>query len=570
MANYTQDGTYTLPNGTDFYATVDPGLQFVVFNLDSSVPSTFGIISNIGSNVTIHSMSAVPTVVNMNTNGGEITLGAGLAGAGTGLLTLNTTIDGGGTVVVPGNLVDAFGEGTVLFGSGGGTEMLGTAGAQYDLSSARIFSGYNLSDDVIDDQSLAFSQFNNYVIGGINVNGQQSITFNAGSASTLSLTVFGANLTPGFYSSTGTGPLLLTQDKSGGTDIAPNVVCYVRGTRIAAPQGESAVEALRVGDLVDASIGPHGERTAQPVKWLGYRRIDLTTHPRPEMVAPIRVSNGALAEKVPHRDLLLSPDHAVLVDGKLISARQLVNGTTIRQEKDWRSVDYFHVELEGHAILLAEGLPAESYLNTGNRAFFANADDPLVLHPDLTDETGYPTREASSCAPFVWDEASVQPVWQLLADRAAALGQAVPERATTTDIGLHILADGRVIKPTAARTWSSSFVLPKGATEVRVVSRASTPTDTRPWLEDRRRLGVYVERIVLRYAGDVQEVPLDHPGLSQGWWDVERNGLSMRRWTDGAAVLPLPAFDGPAILEIWFSSGGMIYLSNAEQDRIAA
>jgi hypothetical protein len=60
---------------------------------------------------------------------------------------------------------------------------------------------------------------------------------------------------------------------------------------------------------------------------------------------------------MPHTDLLVSPDHGVFVDGKLICARQLINGTTIRQEEDYTSVEYFHVELESHAILLAEGLP---------------------------------------------------------------------------------------------------------------------------------------------------------------------------------------------------------------------
>ena len=135
---------------------------------------------------------------------------------------------------------------------------------------------------------------------------------------------------------------------------------------------------------------------------------------------------------------MVSPDHAIFVDGMLICARQLVNGTTIRQEKGRTSVDYYHVELVQHAILLAEGLPTESYLDTGNRGFFSNSGAPLVLHPDLTDETDYPTREANSCAPFVSDEASVQPVWQRLADRAAAIGRAGSPRATTTDAGLHL------------------------------------------------------------------------------------------------------------------------------------
>ena len=202
--------------------------------------------------------------------------------------------------------------------------------------------------------------------------------------------------------------------------------------------GERPIESLRAG-MTCPHPGRWRTEVAQPVKWVGHRRIDLTSHPRPETVAPIRIQRGAFADNMPHRDLLVSPDHAIFVDGMLICARQLVNGTTIRQERDWTAVDYYHVELDEHAILLAEGLPAESYLDTGNRGFFANSGAPLVLHPDLTDETDYPTREAGSCAPFVWDEASVQPVWQRLADRAAAIGRPVPQRVTTTDAGAAVL-----------------------------------------------------------------------------------------------------------------------------------
>ena len=215
-----------------------------------------------------------------------------------------------------------------------------------------------------------------------------------------------------------------------GTDTI-EAVCYARGTMIRTPDGELPVEKLRPGKQVITLVD--GEEIPQTVTWLGHRRISLAAHPRPETVAPIRIQRDAFADGMPHRDLLVSPDHAIFVDGKLICARQLVNGTTIRQELDWTAVDYYHVELDQHAILLAEGLPAESYIDTGNSGFFANSDAPLVLHPDLTDETDYPTREAGSCAPFVWDEASVQPVWQRLADRAAAIGRPVPQRVTTTD-----------------------------------------------------------------------------------------------------------------------------------------
>jgi Hint domain len=287
-------------------------------------------------------------------------------------------------------------------------------------------------------------------------------------------------------------------------------------------------------------------------------------------VAPVRIQRDAFADNMPHTDLLVSPDHGVFVDGKLICARQLINGTTIRQEEDYTSVEYFHVELESHAILLAEGLPAESYLNTGNQGFFANSGQPLVLHPDLTDETAYPTRETASCAPFVWDEGNVRPVWQRLADRAAALGQPAPKLETATDTDLHIVAKGRAVQPLYSENGLYIFVLPKGATEVRVVSRAGSPADARPWWEDRRCLGVCVERIVLRDANGGQDIPVDHPGLSQGWWAVEQEGTALVRWTDGNAVIPLPMSHGPAMLEIRANSGGMIYVTGVDQARRVA
>jgi hypothetical protein len=347
-------------------------------------------------------------------------------------------------------------------------------------------------------------------------------------------------------------------DGVGGTEVFL-AVCYVAGTRILTATGERAIENLLQGDIVLTLSD--GELKAQPVKWLGHRRIGLTGHGRPETVAPIRIQRDAFADGMPHRDLLVSPDHAIFVDGKLICARQLVNGTTIRQELDWTAVDYYHVELDQHAILLAEGLPAESYIDTGNSGFFANSGARLVLHPDLTDEADYPTREVGSCAPFVWDEASVRPVWQRLADRAGPVSQ----RVTTTDADLRVIADQRPVKSVFSDDDRVICVLPRGAHEVRLVSRAQSPTEARPWLEDRRQLGVRVKRIVLRGADDLREVPVDHPDLTRGWWAVERDGQVMSRWTDGKAVLPLPAMRGPVTLEVQLA-GTMIFAVNAAKD----
>jgi T5SS/PEP-CTERM-associated repeat protein len=341
------------------------------------------------------------------------------------------------------------------------------------------------------------------------------------------------------------------------------VVCFLRGTMIRTPDGELPVEKLRPGKQVITLIDD--EEVPQTVIWLGHRRISLAGHPRPETVAPIRIKRDAFADGMPHRDLMVSPDHAIYVDGKLICARQLVNGATIRQELDWTAVDYYHVELDQHAILLAEGLPAESYIDTGNRGFFDNSGAPLVLHPDLTDESDYPTREAGSCVPFVWDEASVQPVWQRLADRAAAIGRPGLQRTTTTDADLRLLSDRRTVQPVFSDSDRVIFVLPRGASEVQLVSRAQSPTEARPWLEDRRRLGVRVKRIVLRGADEMREVPMDHPDLTQGWWAVERDGQVLSRWTNGEAVLPLPSMSGNVMLEIHLA-GWMTYAVDAASE----
>jgi hypothetical protein len=344
------------------------------------------------------------------------------------------------------------------------------------------------------------------------------------------------------------------------------VPCFVSGTHIRTRDGEIPVEGLAVGDLL-VTVSD-GRKELHPIIWIAQRRIDLMAHPHPEMVAPVRIQRSAFAEDVPHRDLLISPDHAVFVDGKLICARQLVNGTTIRQEKGRTSVEYFHIELEAHAILLAEGLPAESYLNTGNRGFFANSGDPLILHPDLTDGTDYPTREAGSCAPFVFDEAGVWPVWQRLVNRAEALGYFWTEPATTEEAGLHLLANGRSIWPVAVGGGRYVFALPAaqaGLGSMRLVSRSGTPSDLVPYPDDRRRLGVAVTRIIVRLGEEPSEIPIDHPALSRGWHEAERDGGAPWRWTNGDAVLPLPPLSGPTTLEIHLGSA-MTYVIAAEPE----
>jgi hypothetical protein len=271
----------------------------------------------------------------------------------------------------------------------------------------------------------------------------------------------------------------------------------------------------------------------------------LTRHPAPNRTQPICVRADAFGEGRPNRDLFLSPDHAVLWDGGLVPVRLLVNGASIQRDSGRRLITYYHVELETHDILLADNLAVESYLETGNRGMFENTGEPLLLHPDLTNDQA--RRVASSCAPFVDDPARVRPIWQALAVRAQRRGLALPlVGATTDDPGLCVIVDGHALAPIGITPGQHTlgqhtFVLPAGATEVRLRSRSATPSDMAPWVSDDRRLGVLLRGLTVRSGADAVPIPLDHPGLGAGWWQAEWHGpATLRRWTDGDAVVSLP------------------------------
>jgi len=165
------------------------------------------------------------------------------------------------------------------------------------------------------------------------------------------------------------------------------VACFRTGTRIATRDGAIPVEQLRVGQRV---ITPEGGR---PITWIGHRRLDPRRHPRPAQILPVRIAAGAFGPGVPERDLFLSPDHAIYWEGVLIPIRHLLNGSTVAQTGQLQPVTYWHVELDRHSVLLADGLAAESYLPTDNRSGFDNGGAVVTLHPGdasrMWDAEGY-------------------------------------------------------------------------------------------------------------------------------------------------------------------------------------
>jgi Hint domain len=111
---------------------------------------------------------------------------------------------------------------------------------------------------------------------------------------------------------------------------------------------------------------------AVPVTWIGRQTVS-TRFGDPLRALPIRIRAGALAANVPCRDLLVTPDHAVLVDDVLIQAGALVNGTSIVRERNVpERVTYYHIELDDHSPLLAENTPAETFVDNVDRLAFDN------------------------------------------------------------------------------------------------------------------------------------------------------------------------------------------------------
>ncbi|UFW43445.1 Hint domain-containing protein [Bradyrhizobium sp. WSM471] len=153
--------------------------------------------------------------------------------------------------------------------------------------------------------------------------------------------------------------------------------CFYSGTLIRTPQGDVAVEALKRGDLVLT----HDGRTV-PVDWVGIQTVSTVFADKMRSL-PIRVRAGALADNVPSRDLLVSPDHALLVDGTLIQAGALVNGASIARETAVPSTFvYYHVEVEDHSLIIAENTPAETFIDNVDRLGFDNWAEHVALYPN--------------------------------------------------------------------------------------------------------------------------------------------------------------------------------------------
>ena len=333
------------------------------------------IVVDAGGTLAIQYLNGFKNSGTLSDLGGAVTIGATIVG--NGLISLS----GGSTIDLQAGATG----GTVSFASASDTLLLDTTNFSDTLT------GFGTAG-TLDLTSVTFVSGATAAISGTTLtltDGTASEIFSLGSAPAAGTS---------FY---------VYADQSGGTDIS-SVPCYCPGTLIRTVRGEVAIEDLAIGDEVVTAAGE-----ARPIRWIGRRSYSGRFAARNPDVLPVLIRAGALDDNVPKRDLLVSPLHAMFIDGVLIPAASLVNGRSIVVIEAVERVEYIHLELASHDIILAEGAPAESFVDDNSRGMFHNVAEYHSMHPDAV------RMPARYCAPRVEDGDVLELVRQRIALRLA-------------------------------------------------------------------------------------------------------------------------------------------------------
>ncbi|MFT8803389.1 MAG: Hint domain-containing protein [Gluconobacter cerinus] len=563
---------YHIQTGTD---ATNGSLLSVIGGNWVSVPGSSGTIDivisalsapvfTIGGTTDINFVVNAATAITVDVYGGTASFSGGLVAGALSGSTIN--IGYGGTYNGNTQLISLLQGTNVNFTTGGGTLVLNGGGVFLNLSGTTI-TGYDPAKDTIEIQNTE-APVSGYIISGDPNGDTRTITLidNSGNqAATYTVTIAdGAKVPIGTYnnsvnsSSLSTNPLQITYS-NGNTYIG---ACFLSGSMISTPDGDVAVEDIKLGDEVIAFDWKSGQDIVRPVVWVGKTHVNVR-HGVPDDMSgyPIRILKDAISAGVPYKDMLITAEHSLFFDGKFVPARMLVNGRSIFYDKSITSYDYYHVETEQHSVITADGMLTESYLDTGNRHTFRQEGSVVAFTPsrNLTWD--------DAAAPLGVSREFAEPLFRQAEARAEAAGIAQKESALelTDDVNLHLVTDtGAVIRQAREHNGSVVFMLPTGVRSVRIVSNASRPSDViGPFVDDRRYFGVAVGDITLFEAGRNHAVTahLTEKELD-GWNTLEWEDT---RWTSGNALLPLGERhpNSVALLAIQIKKAGPYLASDA-------
>ncbi|MBU6449417.1 MAG: Hint domain-containing protein [Rhodospirillales bacterium] len=203
------------------------------------------------------------------------------------------------------------------------------------------------------------------------------------------------------YEQNGQFELLTVTGNNSGTSspltlVSTTAPCFCAGTRIATPGGLRLVEELEAGDTVLTATGE-----AKAVRWMGRRVVDMQFADLARNL-PVRIKAGALGNGLPTQDLMVSPDHAMFLDGILVQAGAMVNGTSIVREGNMPTrFTYYHIETAEHDLILAEGAPTETFVDNIDRMAFDNWAEyaALVDGTEAILEMDYPRAKSARQVP---------------------------------------------------------------------------------------------------------------------------------------------------------------------------
>ena len=194
---------------------------------------------------------------------------------------------------------------------------------------------------------------------------------------------------------------------------------FCGGTRILTTRGRVRVEKLRLGDeVLTVADGP------LPIRWIGQRIYGRAFARMNPNSIPVMIRASAIDDGIPSRDIWLSPLHNVFIDGTLVPAALLNNGTSVVTCDEMDPIAYYHIELPFHSIVLAEDLPAESYVDRGDRAMFMNGTSGASAR-------GEQTKPWVACAPIVQGGPLIERIRARLAWRAGITPPDIMDRPQT-------------------------------------------------------------------------------------------------------------------------------------------
>ncbi|MBS0985466.1 Hint domain-containing protein [Acetobacter thailandicus] len=346
-------------------------------------------------------------------------------------------------------------------------------------------------------------------------------------------------------------------------------VCFLAGSMIATPEGDRAVEELRPGDIVNVFDHETGKICTSKITWAGQKDMLVRPGLAEDLAGyPVRVLKDAIAPGVPYKDLLVTSEHCMFFDGNFVPVRMLVNGRSVFYDHSLTGYTYYHIETESHSVIWANGMLTESYLDTGNRSLFAQYGNLLTM--ERGDVRSW---DEDAAAPLTTTREHVEPIFRAIEQRAVREGIGVSrplQHITTDDSAFHLVSEcGATLRKVREANGYHVFMIPPDVTDVRMVSRASRPSDAiGAFVDDRRSLGVLVGDIRLFQLNDTRVIDEHLQSGELKGWDTRKEVNC--RWTTGNACLSLGErkANSVAMLAVQVLAAGPYLLYDANNDNL--